>query len=75
MLIDNIPLAKIDIIKMKPRLPQINHRYLSVVKNKFGVFARLINVIPACICEFFITTKNAPQPQVKEISIHGLFMV
>ena len=75
MFIDNLPLAKIDIIKMNSRLTQINHRYFSVLKNKFGIFARFINVIPACICELFITTKNVSQPQVKEIMIHGLFMV
>ncbi|MEH2296538.1 hypothetical protein [Nostoc sp.] len=68
-------MAKIDIIKMKPRLPQINHRYLSVVKNKVGIFATFINVIRACIRELFITIKKASQPEVKEIMIHGLFMV
>ncbi|WP_334944132.1 hypothetical protein [Nostoc sp.] len=60
-------MAKIDIIKMKPRLPQRNIYHFSVVKNKFGIFARFINVIPAGICELFITIKKASQPQVKAI--------
>ncbi|BBD69751.1 hypothetical protein NIES4072_29140 [Nostoc commune NIES-4072] len=72
MLIDNILLAKIDIIKMKP---QINTDDLSMVKKLILDFCQTSNVIPACICELFITVKNASQPQVKEISIHGLFMV
>ena len=72
MLIDNIVLAKIDIIKMKP---QVNTGDLSVVKKLILDFRQTYNVIPACICELFITIKNGSQPQVKEISIHGLFMV
>lgn len=72
MLIDNILLAKIDIIKMKA---QINTDDLSVGKKLILDFCQTYNVISACICELFITIKNGSQPQVKEISIHGLFMV
>ncbi len=72
MLIENILLAKIDIIKMKP---QINTNDLSVVKKLILDFCQTYNVISAYICELFITIKNASQPQVKEIKIHGLFMV
>ncbi len=72
MLIDNILLAKIDIIKMKP---QINTDNLSVVKKLILDFCQTYNIIPACNCEFFITIKNESQPQVKEINLHGLFMV
>jgi len=72
MLIENILLAKIDIIKMKP---QINTDDLSVVKKLILDFCQTYNVIPACIFELFITIKNGSQPQIKEISLHGLFMV
>jgi hypothetical protein len=59
MLIDNILLAKIDIIKMKP---QINTDDLSVVKKLILDFCQTYNVISGYICELFITIKNESQP-------------
>lgn len=72
MIIDNIRLAKIDIIKMNP---QINTDDLSVVRREILDFCQTCNIIYVYICELFITTKNGLQPQVKEIIINGLFMV